>query len=481
MHKDLYNAAIANRKTQYERFGRSVDYFEQQNCLPAFKEVWPEYKALGSQSLQATLKRVDIAFQRFFKGLGGYPKFKSIRHYSGWTYPSFVGWKAHTIGDNGYLELSNLGQIQMRGKAKTWGTPTTCTIVHRHGKWYASITVNCEALPRELGTGAIGIDFGTKVAAAISDGKNGYHIENPRWFQQALPKIKKASKDKRRKRAPNRKKKIKASRRYKKAQKKVSKLYRKAANQRQNWVHHQAAQITSGNSLVATEKLEVGKMTRKPKKGSQLAQKNERNPITPQIVHDANRYPQKGSAHFSSLTSGSKRKRQKSGLNRSILDVGWGQLTQTIKYKLEEGEGIFVEVPTKIVKPSQRCPKCLDVKPKTLDERVHHCEVCGYKQDRDLASAEVMVLWATSSGAFGTSVLRRGATGSTSSTKERKHCGSMKQLGAKKRQKHHPADGNSETPSEALQGGVVHEVGDSDSQLKNWSLVTGHCSLFTDC
>lgn len=408
MHKYVYNAAVVNRKTQYEQFGRSVSYEERQNCLPEFKKVWPEYKALGSQALQATLKRVDMAFQRFFKRIGGYPKVKSILHYSGWTYPSFLGWKAHTAGDNGYLELSNLGQIQIRGKAKMWGTPTTCTIVHRHGKWYASITVNCTPQPRGLGTGAIGIDLGTKTAAAISDWENKYFIENPGWFQQALPKIKKASRDKRRKRAPNHKKNILASRRYKKAQKKVSKLYRKAANQRQNWVHHQATQITSGNSLVASEKLEVSKMTRKTKKG--------------------------------------KRKRQKTGLNRSILDVGWGQLTQAIRYKLEEGEGIFVEVPTKIVKPSQRCPKCLQVKPKTLSERVHQCENCGYKQDRDLASAEVMVLWATDSGVFGTSTLRRGATSSTSLAKERKHCRSMKQLGAKKRQKHYSAGGDSETP-----------------------------------
>ncbi len=86
----LYNAAIANRKTQYERFRHSVNYFEQQNCLPAFKEVWPEYKVLGAHALQATLKRVDIAYQRFFKGLGVHPKFKSIRHYSGWTYPRAI-------------------------------------------------------------------------------------------------------------------------------------------------------------------------------------------------------------------------------------------------------------------------------------------------------------------------------------------------------------------------------------------------------
>ena len=39
MHCELYNAALANRRTQYKRFGHSVDYFEQQNSLPAFKEV----------------------------------------------------------------------------------------------------------------------------------------------------------------------------------------------------------------------------------------------------------------------------------------------------------------------------------------------------------------------------------------------------------------------------------------------------------
>lgn len=72
-----------NRKTQYQKFGYSVNYLEQQNYLPAFKEVWTEYKPLGSHALQATLKRVDFAFVRFFKGFGGYPKFKASRRYAG--------------------------------------------------------------------------------------------------------------------------------------------------------------------------------------------------------------------------------------------------------------------------------------------------------------------------------------------------------------------------------------------------------------
>ena len=93
-------------------------------------------------TLQATLKRVDLAFQRWFKGLGKRPHYKSIRHYGGWTYPSKTGWKAQTIGDHGYLDLAKIGSIQMRGKARIWGTATTCTIVYRNGKWYASITAD---------------------------------------------------------------------------------------------------------------------------------------------------------------------------------------------------------------------------------------------------------------------------------------------------------------------------------------------------
>ncbi|WP_235656720.1 RNA-guided endonuclease InsQ/TnpB family protein [Fischerella thermalis] len=129
LHKDLYNACLYHRKTEYQRFGKSISYYDQQNILPDFKECWHEYKELGSQALQATVKRVDYAFQRFFSGLGGYPKFKSARHYRGWTYPATCVGKAHTTGDNGYLELSNLGSIQIRGRARTWGTPTTCTII----------------------------------------------------------------------------------------------------------------------------------------------------------------------------------------------------------------------------------------------------------------------------------------------------------------------------------------------------------------
>jgi transposase len=83
LHCYLYNACVEHRRTSYKVFGQSVGYIDQQNLLPAFKECWEEYKDLGGHALQATVKRVDFGYQRFFKGLGKYPKFKSIRQYSG--------------------------------------------------------------------------------------------------------------------------------------------------------------------------------------------------------------------------------------------------------------------------------------------------------------------------------------------------------------------------------------------------------------
>ncbi|HEY9800713.1 MAG TPA: transposase [Leptolyngbyaceae cyanobacterium] len=411
LHKDIYNAAVSNRITSYKKFGRSVSYLEQQNCLPEFKEVWTEYKQINSQALQATLKRVDFAFERFFKGLSSYPKFKSIRRYSGWSYPSFSGWKCHGTGDNGYLELAKIGSIQMRGKARLWGHPKALDIVHRNGKWYASIVLDVDdnllKNSRRTDDGVIAIDLGCNDAIAWTNEEENGLIPAPRFFRKAEQRIKHLSKGKRRKRSPNYKKKQKASRRWKKVQRQISKVYRKVAESRQNWVHQVTTWIISGNSTVVTEQLEVKNMSAKAKKG--------------------------------------KRKKQKTGLNKSILDVGMGMIKQSLKTKLDDVCGVFSEAPTKKIKPSQTCPKCGHQEKKTLLQRVHICSNCGYTQQRDIASGEVLLLWYSNQlPGFGTSLADADDSSSTSRT--RKTAGSMKKLGQRKRQKSCSTGGDVETP-----------------------------------
>ena len=121
-----------------------------------------------------------------------------------------------------------------------------------------------------------------------------------------------------------------------------------------------------------------------------------------------------------------KRKRQKSGLNRSLLDVEIGNLKSLIKYKVTEAGGIYIEIPTRKVAPSQTCPGCAIKRKKDLSERFHVCD-CGISQplDRDVAAAMVMLNYAR----------ERESCSVVVESPSSILCGSMRQLGAKKRQK----------------------------------------------
>ena len=356
MHQRLYNALLAQRKELYQKYSLSLDYYDQQNALVLLKQEYLEYKEIASMALQATVKRLDFAFQRFYKGLGGYPKFKSIRHYSGWTYPAKSGWKIESNGHHGYLELKEVpGRLQLRGKARTWGMPTTCTVFYRHGRWYASITVECNPV-RETSTGAIGIDLGCRDAVTFSTGRT---VAAPKFYSRTLEKVRKLSKQKRRKRAPNQKKKIRGSKRWRKASAQVSKVQRQAARQRQDWAHQLTAHIVSGHSLVVGEKLRVKNMTRKAK---------------------------------------GKRKCSKAGLNRSILDTGMGLIGQLLSYKETEAGGMYLESPTAQLKPTQRCHSCWQLTPKSLSDRIHHCQHCSTVCGRDENAAKVNLRWGLGTG-----------------------------------------------------------------------------------
>ena len=369
LHAYLYNACISHRRYEYQVNKKSVSYFEQQNCLPQFKNCWVEYKALHSQSLQATVKRVDLAYNSFFLGIRKRPKFKSIRKYSGWTYPAKSGWKCASNGKHGKLTLNDLGvTLRMRGQAKVWGTPTTSTIVYRPStrEWYASITVNIPNITPKFGKDSdleyksiIAYDLGCATALTLYDGTNFEELENPRFTQKTEEQIKKKSKQLRRKHAPNRQQKIKASSRWRKNRKKVSKLQRKCANQRKNWQHQVTSDIASRYDIGVTEKLNTARMTRKAKS--------------------------------------SKGRKQKAGLNKSILSVGFGELNKMLTYKIEQKGGVMIILDTKQVKPSQRCPNCGHVHKEwaELSNRYHVCNNCGFEIPRDKGSVIVMYNVAT--------------------------------------------------------------------------------------
>jgi len=84
---------------------------------------------------------------------------------------------------------------------------------------------------------------------------------------------------------------------------------------------------------------------------------------------------------------------QKAGLNREILSTAPTAFLSMLRYKAAEAGIAFVKVPTRTVKPSQRCSGCWSVRKKTLSDRQHVC-ACGTVLNRDRNAARVNLLWA---------------------------------------------------------------------------------------
>ena len=99
--RELYNAALEERRDAYRMAGKSLSCPEQHHELPGLKEACPEYKQVGSQVLQDVLQRVEQAFAAFFRRVKagqtpGYPRFKGPDRYDSFTYTQ-AGWK---LNDN---------------------------------------------------------------------------------------------------------------------------------------------------------------------------------------------------------------------------------------------------------------------------------------------------------------------------------------------------------------------------------------------
>jgi putative transposase len=66
--RTLYNVALEQRKTAWERCHVSVKRYAQEAELKDIREAFPEYEAIHSHVLQDVLARLDKAYQAFLNG-----------------------------------------------------------------------------------------------------------------------------------------------------------------------------------------------------------------------------------------------------------------------------------------------------------------------------------------------------------------------------------------------------------------------------
>lgn len=361
-HQQLYNAALEERISAWQKQRLSISYADQCKSLTLIRQSMPEWAFPSCSSQQMTLRRLDKAFKAFFQRIKrgqtpGFPRFKSLArfpdfsfksHGDGWSFLPGKDWK------HGRLRIGGVGHIQCRGQARQGGRICASDLLYRNGVWMLSLTVEPEQIVRSrTGHAAIGIDWGVEhlLTIAFDDG-NYRHIENPRWHQQAAEDITRLQQSvSRKKRGSNRRK---------RAIQQLARARSLQARQRLEHQHQLSAQLARENALIVMEELTVSNMTRSAK---------------------------------GTVEEPGKNVRQKAGLNREILDTAPAQLIQLIRYKVTETGGEFLDAPTKKLKPSQTCPACGAVVKKELGERVHVCP-CGHTEPRDSASARVALNWA---------------------------------------------------------------------------------------
>ncbi len=152
LHCEMYNAALQERIEAYRKAGKSISYYDQQNVLPEIKAARPDFVELGSHALQQTLRRLDLAFQAFFRRIKagqtpGFPRFKASKRFSGFCYPDPAGWKLHQQGQRGgTLRLGSSKDamaIRVRGQHRfgAEAKPNDLTIIRKNSEWFASVTL----------------------------------------------------------------------------------------------------------------------------------------------------------------------------------------------------------------------------------------------------------------------------------------------------------------------------------------------------
>lgn len=329
--RELYNAALQERRDAWRLERKSISYFDQSKQLPEIKKIREDLKAVYSQVLREPLRNLDKTFQAFFarikrKEKAGFPRFKSANRFNSFCYPQNAS-NAFCV-DNNKLYLSKIGKIKIKLSRKIVGKVKICTIKREIGKWFAIFLIEtaAEFLPK---TGKeIGIDVGIENFATLSDGTQ---IENSKFYESSQKKLRVAQ------RRVSRRKKGSNGRR--KAVLQLRKIHQKVTNQRNDFQHKLSTEIVRKFDFIAIEKLNI-----------------------------------KGLA--------------KGILATQINDVAWSDFFLMLRYKAECADKKLIEVNP--FGTSQTCI-CGETVKKDLSVRQHKCEKCGLSEHRDIVSAKVIL------------------------------------------------------------------------------------------
>ncbi len=332
LSRQLYNAALQERREAYKKAGKTVGFYQQKRYLPQIRAELPEYKGVHSQVLQNVIERVDKAFQGFFRrvkakgGKAGYPRFKGKGRYDSFTFPQAGVTGVKLQKDSKRVYIYGIGSVKIKLHRPLEGKIKTATVKREGDHWY--IVFVCEVEPKPLPESheAIGIDLGTNPHFLVTS--DGEMVEAPRHYQRTQAKLADAQ------RKLSRKK--RGSHRYKKAKRQLAKLHQKIANQRKDFHHKLARKLVNRYGTIVHEDLNIHGLAR-------------------------------------------------SRIAKGVQDAGWAQFLRILAHKAAEAGRRVLGVDPRHT--SQDCPICGYREKRPLWVREFTCSFCGTPLHRDVAAA----------------------------------------------------------------------------------------------
>jgi len=340
----VWNKALEIQKKRLDREEKAFGYSRLCTVLLDWKQEHPFLAEPPSQALQQVLMDLDRAIREAFdkKNPKRFPVFKKKRK----SIDSFrlpQGFKVEQC--NGRIFLPKVGWVRYRNSRRIEGKQKQVTVSRSHDGWYFSfqVEVKFHEAPIHPSRSSVGIDRGVKLFAALSDGTI---IEAGNPLKSRLGRIVRLQRKLARK--------VKFSNNWKKQKGKISKLHGRVADARRDFLHKATTSISKNHAIVVMEDLKIGNMTRSAKR---------------------------------TIENPGRNVKAKSGLNRAILDQGWGEFKRQIGYKLEWAGGELM-----LINPaytSQECSVCHHLSPENRKTRDgFECVACGHVADADVNAAK---------------------------------------------------------------------------------------------
>ena len=342
----LRNLALEQRSLARRHGRHRVGYNAQAGELADLKAFVPWIAEAPHHCLQQALRDLDRAFQNFFAGRASYPAFHKKFAHDSFRFPDPKQFVVDEAGQR--IKLPKLGWVPFRNgrgrhALRLSGAVKSITVSREGKHWFASIL--CESKvpePLPLLAPAVGVDLGVAQAITLSTGKVLAVLGRTEAEDRRLARLQRALQRKR-----------KGSRNRSKARTRLAEFQARIARRRRDAIHKATTHLAKNHGLVVIEDLRVKDMT--------------------------------GSAK-GTLEAPGKNVRQKAGLNRAILDKGWGEVRRQMEYKCRwQGSTLLAVNPAYT---SQECSRCHHTEAgnrRSQDRFV--CLACGHSENADVNAA----------------------------------------------------------------------------------------------